>query len=83
MSEITLEGVAAVIREELKLELDPISSRLDNVENTLNQHTDLLDSIAKDVKILLDDRIITTHRIERMEKVVKELALKAGLKLDW
>ena len=34
-------------------------------------------------KALLDDRVVTTHRIERVEKVVKELAIKAGLKLDW
>jgi hypothetical protein len=31
----------------------------------------------------LDDKQVSTQRFDRVEKAVKELAFKAGLKLDW
>jgi hypothetical protein len=79
MSEITLEGISQVIREELK----PVKETLAEHTRVLESHTTALDGLAKDVKTLLGDRAVTTHRIESVEKVVKELAIKAGLKLDW
>lgn len=83
MSEITIEAIATAMEGVLKQELAPIKATLADIQTSVHQHTAALDALAKSVQILLDDRAVTTHRIERVEKAVKDLATKAGLKLDW
>ena len=85
MSEITLAGIAKVIREELKPvneKLHSMDTRLTAVEKTLNQHTTMLDSLTKDVKILLDEKTVSAHRVERLEQWAQQVGPKVGVKLE-
>jgi tRNA threonylcarbamoyladenosine modification (KEOPS) complex Pcc1 subunit len=82
MSEITLEGIAAVIHEELTMELNPIKERLGNVEQTLAQHTTVLDSIAKDLKTLKDEKTIAASRLDRLEHWAQQVGRKLGIELE-
>lgn len=82
MSEITLEGIAAVIHEELKIELNPIKTRLDSVEKTLARHTTLLDGIARDVKILKDEKTIAAYRLDHLEHWAQRGGQKLGIELE-
>ena len=79
MPNITLEGISNLLKEELK----PINEKLAEHSTILNQHTNQLHAIAKDVKNLLDEKTVTVARFDRVEKAVKDLAIKAGLRLDW
>jgi len=81
MSEITLGGIAEVIREELK----PVNRRLDSVESRLasvESSVSLLDGIAKDVKTLLDEKSISAARFDRLEKWARMVGEKIGVKLE-
>ena len=78
MSDITLEGIAKVIQEELK----PVNARLDAIETTLAQHTTALDNLATDVKTLLHEKTISAHRFERLEHWAQQVGEKIGIKLE-
>jgi hypothetical protein len=82
MSEITLAAIAKTMETVLKQELDPIKTTLAGHTELFNQHTTLLDSIAKDVKILLDEKTIAAARLARLEKWAQQVGEKVGVKLD-
>jgi hypothetical protein len=60
MSDVTLEAIA----ELLKTELEPIDETLAQHTELLNKHTIMLDGLSKDVKTMLDENPITVHRFE-------------------
>jgi len=78
MSNITLEGIATLLEQELK----PLKTDIADIKKTQNQHTTMLDGLAKDVKTLLDEKTITTHRFERLENWAQQVGLKLGIKLE-
>ncbi len=78
MSEVTLEGIATLIHEELK----PVNTRLENIEKTLNQHTDALSGLATDVKTLLGEKDGSVERFERLERWAEQVGQKLGIKLE-
>jgi len=79
MSEITLEGVAKVI----KSELEPINDRLSALEESSLNHTKALDSIGKDVKALLAAKVVSEYRLERIEHWAKKAGEKIGVELEF
>jgi hypothetical protein len=78
MSEISLEAIADLLKTEFK----PINETLAQHTQLLNKHTAMLDGLAMDVKILLDEKIITAHRFERLEHWAQQVGQKLGIKLE-
>ena len=78
MPNVTLEGIAALLKEEFA----PVNARLDAIEHTQTQHTAALVEISTDVKTLLDHKIVTDHRLERLEHWGQEVGQKVGVKLE-
>ena len=57
MSDVTLNDIAVIIREELKPikeKLGILESNQTTIQQTLDSHTVALDTLAKSVKLLLD-----------------------------
>ena len=79
MPEITLKAIEQLLDAKLDEKLD---AKLAPIQKTLNQHTTMLDGLAKDVKTLLDEKTITVHRFERLEHWAQQVGQKLGIKLD-
>src|SRR5262245_19036889 len=60
-----------------------ISTRLESVEATVNRHTAILEADATKQKKDGEENTVSGHRLDRIEKAIKDLAGRAGLKLDW
>jgi len=86
MREITLKAIEEVLDvkldEKLDAKLAPVNTKLSAIEETLSQHTTMLDGHAKDVKTLLDEKSVTAHRFERLEKRAQQVGQKLGIKLE-
>jgi DNA-binding transcriptional MerR regulator len=86
MAEVTLKAIKqlldAKLDQKLDAKLEPITIKLAAIEETLSQHTTMLDGLAKDVKTLLDDKVITMHRFERLEHWAQQVGEKLGIKLE-
>jgi len=78
MSKLTLESIAALLKEEL----GPIKQKLEEHSEILSQHSAALVELSSDVKSLLDQRTVTEHRVERLEHWGKEVGQKVGVKLE-
>jgi hypothetical protein len=63
MPNITLEAIAELLKTELK----PVNETLAQHTELLNRHTTMLDGLVTDVKTLLDEKMITVHRFDRLE----------------
>ena len=79
MSNVTLEGIAALLKEEL----EPIRETLAEHSQILSQHTAALVEIAADVKTLLDHKTLTDHRLERIEHWAQEVGPKVGVRIEF
>jgi len=79
MSEVTLKAIAEVVQAELKLQLDPINTKLEAIGETVASHTASLDAIAKDVKDLNDAKKVNHERFDKGEKAIKFVAGKVGV----
>jgi hypothetical protein len=64
-------------------ELGAVSSDVAEIKKTVNSHTTSLDSLVKKKTDKEEAKLIESSRLERMEQTIKQLAGKAGLKLDW
>jgi hypothetical protein len=85
MSNITIEGIAQVI----KTELDPVNTKLSSMEGTLAQHTKTLDTHTKALDILLtasknktDANTVSSDRFSRLERWAEQVGQKLGIKLE-
>lgn len=85
MANITLEGIANVIREELK----PVNERLDKVESMLgtietiqNQHTAALTQLLTEKKNKEEEKLVFAERFDRLEHWAQQVGLKLGIKLE-
>jgi hypothetical protein len=79
MSEVTLEAIEHLL--DLKLE-EKLESKLEPIKQTLENHTTLLDGIAKDVKLLKDEKIITTNRLDNLETWGQKVGKKVEIGLE-
>jgi hypothetical protein len=82
MSNITLEGIAAVV----KVELAPVKETLAENTKTLTEHTKTLSSHTKALDTLLTERknrdekkIVEDGRLEYLEKWAKQVSRKLGV----
>ena len=85
MPEITLVGIANVIKEELKPvneKLAENSKILSNHTAILNTHTTCLQMLLSKKKVKDDNKTIETFRFDRLEKWAKQAGGKIGLKLE-
>lgn len=64
-------------------ELGAVSTDVAEIKKTVNSHTTTLDSLVKKKTDKEEAKLIESSRLERMEQAIKQLAGKAGLKLDW
>ncbi len=85
MAELTLKA----IEDLLDTKLEPIDTKLSAIEETvtahtatLASHTDTLDAVAKDIKVLLQAKVVTEYRLERMEHWAAQVGNKLGIKLE-
>lgn len=84
MSNVTLEGIAALLKEELK----PIHQTLQEHTETLARHSDILSEHTAALEILLKDKerrtdnnTVVSRRVERIEHWTQEVGQKVGIKL--
>jgi DNA repair ATPase RecN len=59
-----------------------IKARLASIEETVRSHSTQLDGIAKDVKTLLEEKTISSARLERLEHWAQQVGEKVGVRLD-
>ena len=79
MSEVTLKVIEDLLGLKLEEKLD---TKLAPIQATLNKHSTMLDSLAKDVKILLNDKTITAHRLGRLEQWGQKVGEKTEITLE-
>jgi hypothetical protein len=82
MSNLTLEGIAAVI----KVELEPVKESLaENTKTlaehtkTLSAHTQALDQLLTEKKNRDDNKTVHDDRLDYLEKWAKEVSQKFGI----
>ncbi len=79
MPEVTLKAIEDLL--DLKLD-EKLDAKLAPIQQSQRDHTTALDNIAKDVKLLLDEKTISAARIDRLEKWAHEAGEKIGVQLD-
>lgn len=67
---------------ELDNKLEPINTKLAAIEETVSSHTASLDAIAKDVKVLLQAKIVSEYRLEKIEHWAQQVGDKVGIRLE-
>jgi hypothetical protein len=82
MSEITLENIAKTMEAVLKQEIEPINTRLDNIEKTQALHSASLEQLITEKKGREDNDKVSTHRFDRLEKWAKEVGNKVDIKIE-
>ena len=85
MSDITLEGIAKVI----KTELEPVKEDIADIKETLAQHTKTLgthttalDMLLKAYQTKQDENVVSVDRFTRLELWAKQVGEKLGIKLN-
>lgn len=75
MSDVTLEGIAAL----LKLELDPIRKTLAEHTKTLASHTAALEILLTEKKNRDEAKTVKDDRLDYLEKWAKQVSQKFGV----
>ena len=78
MSDVTLKAIENL----LDSKLEPINTKLDTLQETVNSHTTTLDGNTKMLIDLTTDKAALTLRLERYDKFMKIVAEKLNLNLD-
>ena len=82
MSDVTLEGIAKLLKEEFEYHLSPINTRLTAIETTLEVHTKALDQLLKEKKARDEEKTIAANRFDRLEHWAVLAGEKLGIKLE-
>ncbi len=85
MSNITLEGIAGVIREELKPIKETLSEQgaiLAEHTKTLNTHSTALTQLLTKKKNKDEEKLVSAERFDRLENWARQVGLKLGIKLE-
>ena len=75
MPNVTLEGIAAL----LKVELDPITKTLAENTKTLALHTAALETLLTEKKKRDDNKTVGDSRLEYLENWAKQVSQKLGI----
>lgn len=85
MSNITLEGIAEVV----KVELEPVKIELAEVKTIVTRHTEILDNHSAALEAMLkrknnkeDEAAIAAHRLNVSEKWAQKVGENLGIKLE-
>ena len=90
--EVTIEEIESL----LDRKLEPVHVKLTAIEEIVGSHSEvladhtvmhknnstMLDSIARDVKTLLDDSHVTATRLDRLEHWAEPVGKKLGMEID-
>jgi septal ring factor EnvC (AmiA/AmiB activator) len=82
MANITLEGIADVVREELKPlkeDIAEIKTRLTSLETTVSLHTAALEQLLTEKKNREDNKMVSDGRLEYIEHWAKQVSQKLGI----
>jgi hypothetical protein len=74
MSNVTLEGIAALLKEELHPIRETLAEHtkiLSEHTNTLSQHTAVLEKLLTEKKSKTDKETVSAHRFDRLAGVYK------------
>ena len=82
MSEVTIEAIAKLLKEEFKIELDPIKTRLVAIEEVLATHTAALEQLLTEKKNKDEGKTISAERFDRLEHWAFQVGKKLGIKLE-
>ena len=85
MANITIEGIASLLSEELKpinTRLNTIDTRLESIDKTLNQHTSALDQLLTAKKNIDDEQTVSVERFVRLEHWAQQVGKKLGIELE-
>ena len=75
MSNVTLEAIEDLFDRKMDEKLEPL-------KHVLSQHTAALDQLMKASLNKDDERLVTTHRLDRLEHWAKIVGQKSGVKLE-
>lgn len=78
MSEVTLKAIAGLIHEEI----EPLKAEISAVHSTVDNHTTMLDVIAKNTANWQTEMAVMRGRMDRYETVIKQMALKLNLDIE-
>ncbi len=79
MSDVTLEAIERLL--DLKLD-EKFDIKLAPLQRILDEHTLVLDQIVKQTKDWNAEMAVMRNRMERYEKVLKQMALKLNLDIE-
>lgn len=83
MSEITSKAIEQLLDlklvEKFDQKLEPINTKLPQLEETLSGHTTALANLATDVKKVLDEKTVTAQRLDQIEEWVRQASQKLGI----
>lgn len=82
MSEVTIEAIAKLLKEEFKIELGPIKATLAEHTKILNIHTAALDQLLKEKKARDEEETVSAERFDRLEHWAVLAGKKLGIKLE-
>lgn len=79
MSDVTLEAIERLL--DLKLD-EKFDIKLAPLQRILDEHTLVLDQIVKQTKDWNAEMAVMRNRMERYEKVLKQMALKLNFDIE-
>ena len=83
MAEITLKAIEQLLDLKLDEKLDAkLDEKLGSIQRTLNQHTIILDGLAKDMKVLKDETTVVAKRSDNIETWGQKVGEKVEIKLE-
>lgn len=88
MTKVTLEAIENLLdlklEEKLEKKLDEkLDQKLKPIHETLNQHSVLLDTIARSVKNLEEEMVVSNSRVDRLENWGVKVGNKVNIKLEF
>ncbi len=85
MSNVTLEGIAEVIRIELepiRTDIKAVQLELSDVHKIVNNQTTSLDTLLTEKKNRDDNKIVEVDRIGRLELWAKQVGNRLGITIE-
>ena len=82
MSDVTLEAIDKLLESKFDEKLVSTNTKLDALTEIASGHTATLDAIVKQTKDWNAEMAVMRNRMERYEKVLKQMALKLNFDID-
>lgn len=79
MSEVTLKAIEELMDNMLDKKLD---EKLEPIQLTLNSHTKSLETLVSERNIKDENKLVSEHRLDRLEEWGKQVGDKVRIQLD-